>query len=249
MMRDYSCRVLASTVLFVSLAGCSASEDQSSESGEIEGPAHLEEYLKATWGITVEGFYEFQTLNINDDGSSDATAYGIITVEGLGSREIDMWQIQDSLADGGATTLFLTDVETGDERYFLYDQVQNYITIGDLTKGVAVSRNPDDTYEVWTFDGDDQDQLLTVDDGYEALKLVEQYNGFTGISPHVLLSAFVLALSPGDLEARLDGASEPNDGSQVASDPAVCALFEEFCVCAACLVLDRAGACEPCPDL
>ena len=59
-----------------------------------------------------------------------------------------------------------------------------------------MSKNPDDTYDVWAFDGDDMDQYLTVPNGYEVLKLVEQYNDFKSISPYLLLTAFAAAHGP-----------------------------------------------------
>ena len=167
---------------------------------------------------------------------------------------MDVWQLQDSLADGGAATIFITEVETGNERYFLYDQNEGYITIGDFEQGVSVSANPDGTYDLWAFVGDEQDDFLTVDNGLEALKIVATYNEFTETSPYILLMAFSAALTPSDLEARMptggQGSGLPNvPGSMNADKPAVCSIFSEFCQCAACLVLDRKGACEPCPGL
>ena len=41
----------------------------------------------------------------------------------------------------------------------------------------------------------------------------------------------------------------PGDPGFRAGKAPVCSLFREFCDCAACLVLDRQGACEPCPGL
>ena len=41
----------------------------------------------------------------------------------------------------------------------------------------------------------------------------------------------------------------PEDPDYRAGKTPVCSLFREFCECAACLVLDRQGACGPCPGL
>ena len=151
------------------------------------------------------------------------------------------------MAKGGDTTLFVSNLDGSDERYFLYDQVNNYITIGGLTKGAAVSKNPDGSYDVWAFDGpDNKNQDLTVPNGFEALKIVEQYNEFKTISPYILLPAFASAHTPAS-EAR--NVSDCTSSSRSASAPVVCEIFKEFCDCAACLVLKRQGACAQCPKL
>lgn len=149
------------------------------------------------------------------------------------------------MAQGGDTTLFVKNLDGSNERYFLYDQVKNYITIGDLTKGVAVSKNPDNTYEVWAFNGNNMDQFLMVPNGLAALRLVEQYNEFKTISPYILLTAFASAQAAGP-EARF---AVNCSLSNSAATPPVCDIFKEFCDCAACLVLNRRGACAQCPGL
>jgi len=183
-------------------------------------------------------------LLVGDDGTQLFIDEGVITVEGLGSQEVSTEVIVSPVSQGGQVSLFVSNLDLSDERYFLFDEVENYITIGDLTRGVAVSKNPDDTYDVWAFDGEAMDSFSTVPNGYEALKLVEQYNEFKTISPYLLLTAFAAAHST-RLEARGGLICQWN----TAAAPPICEIFKEFCDCAACLVLDRQGACDLCPEL
>lgn len=216
-------------------------------SGEDEGAPQdqtLPDYLDDVWGIRIDGFDETEEILEGDDGTILITGVGTITVDGLGSSELSTETIISPQELGGDVTFFVSNLDGSEQRYFLYDVDENYITIGDLVKGVAVSGNPDGTYEVWAFDGDTQDMFVTVEDGYQALQMVEQYNGFTDISPYIMLMAFAVAHTPAVIEART-----PSSCTNTASEPTVCDIFKEFCDCAACLVLDRQGACEPCPEL
>ncbi len=203
----------------------------------------IPEYLQQTWGIVITDFGE-DAFSTEDDGSQISFGEGTITVEGLGAQELSTMTIIDSVANGGGTTFFVSKPDLSEERYFLYNSTENYITFGDLTKGVSVSKNPDGTYDVWAFDADMEDQHLTVENGFEALKLVDNYNDFKLISPHILLMAFAVAHTEGP-EARSTGAST----NILAATPPVCDIFKEFCDCAACSVLEREGACAPCPNL
>ncbi|MCA9637425.1 MAG: hypothetical protein KC420_15470 [Myxococcales bacterium] len=246
-----------------SFAGCSG--DDGSASGDTDGGTSdtgatgdtdtagqsVDDYLWETWGIRL--------LNFDDDGyfdvdENDVQVFmndGTIEVEGLGTWEIATTSVVDPVAMGGTTSIFVSNADLSEERYFLYDPVEGYITIGDFTKGVAVSKNPDGTYDVWAFDGDAMDTTTTVDNGFEALKLVEQYNDFTQISPYILLTAFAAAHIPTP-EPRCTSYQEGYQQKEPdwrAATPPVCEIFQEFCDCAACLVLDRQGACAPCPPL
>lgn len=219
---------LASVLFLLSLAGCGA-----------DNPVPA--YLKNTWGITISGFSG--DLEVAADGTQSYAGTGRITVDGLGTKELKSTTLVSPMAQGGDITLFVSNLDGSEERYFLYDQVQSYITIGDLTKGVAVSKRPDNSYEVWAFDGDNKDQFLTVPNGFEALKLVEQYNSFKTISPYILLAAVSIGHTSTP-EARV-----PVHCGDTAAAPVVCDIFKEFCDCAACLVLNRKGACNLCPKL
>ncbi len=229
-----------------SVSGCTVEDDE---------PETFEVWLQQTWGISIEGLDTLENVQVYDDGSSDATASGRIIVDGLGEQDIDVYQIQFSLADGGGIGVLFSEPDTGDERYFIYDQVEGWVGIGDDIAGAAVAKNPDGTYSVWTYVGDDdsQDNFVVVENGYEALKIVETYNEFMETSPYILLAAYVSALSPSELEARMPAPS-PQEGSPPppgteATEPAICTIFSEFCECAACVVLDRAGECDRCPEL
>lgn len=236
-MRVYCLYSLASALLVLSLAGCSNSG---------AGDPALVNYLKNTWGISISGFTG--DFTVAADGTQRYDGTGKITVDGLGADEIASSTIVSPMAKGGDTTLFVSNLDGSDARYFLYDQVQNYITIGSLTKGAALSKNPDGTYDVWAFDGtSNKNQDRIVPNGFEALKIVEQYNEFKTISPYILLSAIAFAHTSAP-EARIQ--IKCNGGSsRVAATPVVCDIFQEFCDCAACLVLKRNGACGQCPQL
>ena len=213
------------------------------------GDQTVQTYLKKSWGIELTQFDNAEVL-VGEDGTQVFSDDGVITVDGLGEYEVSTETIISPVSQGGQVSFFVSNLDLSDERYFLFDQVENYITIGDLTRGVAVSKNPDNTYDVWAFDGDAMDSFSTVPNGFEALKLVEQYNDFKSIPPYLLLTAFAAAHN-GTPEARIPlclPGLKCRDQS-VAAQPPVCELFKEFCDCAACLVLDRQGACDLCPDL
>jgi len=206
----------------------------------------LPEYLKNTWGIVVTDF-TVDDFTVEADGTQVLFDDGTITVDGLGAQAVSTITLIDPAASGGVVSYFVSSADLSEERYFLYDRVENYVVFGDFTRGVAVMKNPDDTYDVWAFDGDTKEQYLTVPNGYEALKVVEDYNEFKTISPHILLMAIAAAHTPVP-EARLQVVC--NSGlDRVAASTPVCDIFKEFCDCAACLVLDRNGACDQCPEL
>ncbi len=238
-MRLKTSKYISSLLLVAALASCS---DDPADTGG--GDQTVQTYLKETWGIALSQF-DNRDILVGDDGTQVFTDDGVITVDGLGEYEVSTETIISPASEGGQVSFFVSNLDLSDERYFLYDQVENYITIGDLTRGVAVSKNPDGTYDIWAFDGDAMDSFSTVPNGYEALKLVEQYNDFKSIPPYLLLTAFAAAHNA-TTEARMVIKAELGNS---AAPPPVCEIFKEFCDCAACLVLDRQGACDLCPDL
>lgn len=235
----------ACLALVAALAACSTDAGDTSGGGDKT----VAEYLKQSWGIELTQFDNAEIL-VGEDGTQVHSDDGVITVEGLGEYEVATETIISPASQGGQVSFFVSNLDLSDQRYFLYDQVENYITIGDLTRGVAVSKNPDNTYDVWAFDGDAMDSFSTVPNGFEALKLVEQYNDFKTLPPYLLLTAFAAAHNPTP-EARIPLCNINNScpHGKVAAQPPVCELFKEFCDCAACLVLDRQGACDLCPNL
>ena len=239
-----SCLAVVAALSACSGGGAADTDDTGGASGTVDtgGDQTLAGYLKDKWGIAVSDF-SVDVFLVGDDGTQVLVDDGVITVDGLGSQEVSTETIISPASQGGQISFFVSNADLSDERYFLFDQVENYVTIGDLTRGVAVSKNPDGTYDVWAFDGDAMDQFLTVPNGYEALKLVEQYNDFKSISPYIMLMAFAVAHTTVP-EARI-----PTACGDTAVSPPVCETFKEFCDCAACLVLDRQGACDPCPQL
>jgi len=94
-----------------------------------------------------------------------------------------------------------------------------------------------------------------LENGYEAILVIEDHNEFKDASPRILLAAYVAALTPSGLEARMpsgqfgEGLPDVPKKTDDAEGPGVCLIFSEFCQCAACLVLDRRGECGQCPEL
>jgi hypothetical protein len=243
-MRTTLFKHTSSVVLVAALAACSEDAgDTGDTGGGDQTDQAVQKYLKETWGIALSQFDDGDLL-VADDGTQVFLNDGVITVDGLGAQEVSTEVIVSPVSQGGQVSLFVSNLDLSDQRYFLYDEVENYITIGDLTRGVAVSKNPDDTYDVWAFDGEAMDSFSTVPNGYEAHKLVEQYNEFKSISPYLLLTAFASAYS-----ARVEARGGLICQWNTAAAPPICEIFKEFCDCAACLVLDRQGACDLCPDL
>ncbi len=203
------------------------------------------DYLDTKWGIRLSGLEEAaDNFIVQEDNSVFTQATAHIDVDGLGGQDLEVTELVDSAQNGGDATFFVSLPGMVDERYFLFSPKDNYITIGDGTQGAAVSQNPDGTYEVWTFVGDSKDMVQTVPNGLEALKLIEQYNGFKDTTPFILLTGFAAAHYP-----AYDARGLHSCKSDTAAPPVVCDIFKEFCDCAACSVMNKAGACELCPGL
>ena len=208
--------------------------------GDPELIAHLEE----TWGITIEGYDDWEQFE-QDDGGMYGGGTATITVEGLGSQELrtDTVVVSDEL--GTNTSFFVALPDGSEERYFLYDIDNNYVTIGDAVgeRSVIVSSNSDGTYDVDLAIGEDWQSEGTGLTGAEALEIVKTHNEYTTITPHILLMAFAAAHTPSTLEVR---SSFLVGKANVSASPEVCTIFREFCDCIACDVLDRPGVCDAC---
>lgn len=219
---------------------------------DSEYPPDLEliAYLKDTWGITVSGFRETWVEEQQQDGTLTATGTGKIAVDGLGEQALSTNTAVIPDEFGTTTSFFVSLPDGSDERYFLYDRMNNYVTIGNAndSQSVVISANPDKTYQVDTAIGDAWTTVGTNMTGFQALQEVEKYNEFKSISPHIFLMAFAAAHTPSTFESRIQVFC--NGGlERVAAAPAVCSIFKEFCDCAACSVLNKQGACSACPEL
>lgn len=255
-------------VFVLSTAGCQSDSDTggSKDTRErlpgvpTEGDPELVEYLKDNFGIRLTGLEDAADFFIDEDGDAIATSEFAIDIEGLGTRRLLMEEIIFSAADGGGICLYIEDVATGASRYFDFNPTDNYIQFSQdlrgpddpelVERGAAVGRNPDGTYTVWTFDDEVAGGRLnetTVATGYEALRLVEKYNDFNTIEPHIMLAAVAFGHT-GVPEARVAVQCESGDLSE-ALRPSICSLFKEFCDCAACATLGKGGNCHLCPEL
>ena len=213
------------------------------------GDPELIAYLDEEWGIR---FFRTYWETGTEKGGEFTFMVVQAEVDGLGSRELEIEEVNYTDEPDGIIEYMIADVQTDEDRFFTHNTVENYISFSDPEeqRGVYVSGNTDGTYEIWTYDdvaGEEDRQ--TVPDGYQALRVVEEYSAFKDAPPHVLLMAFAMAQSsPPENRVSVECTAQLTDYDQ-APAPAPCDLFKEFCECAACLVLEREGACEPCPDL
>jgi hypothetical protein len=232
------------------LMGCGSDPAPAPVNSPPSVDTELVAYLKDNWGITVSGFRDTWMEYTAEDGTMSATGTGKITVDGLGTQELSTNTVVIPDEFGTTTSFFVSLPDGSDERYFLYDRMNNYVTIGNAndSQSVIVSANPDKTYQVDTAIGDAWTTVGTNMTGYQALLEVEKYNQFKSISPHIFLMAFAAAHTPSTLESRLIITCDQGL-SMAAAAPAVCSIFREFCECAACSVLNKQGACSACPEL
>lgn len=232
----------------LALVSCSSEPTPEPSAASLYAPdAELISYMKDTWGISISGFRETWAQEQQADGTITSTGTGKILVDGLGEQTLTTNTVVIPDEFGTTTSFFVSLPDGSDERYFLYDRMNNYVTIGNAndSQSVIVSVNPDKTYQVDTAIGDVRTTVGTNMTGYQALVEVEKYNQFKSISPHIFLMAFVAAHTPSTLESRGAIVCQWN----TAAAPAVCSIFKEFCDCAACSVLNKQGACDSCPEL
>ena len=240
-MNTFLKRFVISFGLVIAVVACTkALTDQEPPPGDPELVAYLDEQ----WGIRITRV-SYSESGTEQGGASFSFRVVETEVDGHGMRELEVEEVVPDSPDE-ESEIMVADVLTGEERFFIYNTADNYIAIAneEEQRGVYVSGNTDGTYEVWTYDdiaGEEDRQ--TVADGYAALRLVEEYNSFKDAPPHVLLTAFAYGHTQPP-EARTLSVCE-----NTAAPPAACTIFQEFCDCAACLVLDREGSCDPCPEL
>jgi len=221
----------------------------------VQPDPELAAFLKDNFGIQMRGLEQSADFVYESDGTLVASSDGVIEVDGLGSTEIFVHEIIYPQAEGGDVELYIEDRQTGDNRYFYYDPVDNFVVfvkeleeglggLEDPERGATVSRNEDGTYSVWTFDdavAPDEEVVQTVLDGYAALALVNEFAEFNEIPPFIALSAIAIGYT--DVP---EGRFPLVCTTDTALRPPVCTSFKEFCDCAACQVSGREG-CELCP--
>lgn len=217
--------------------------------GCAEEPSNgLERYTgdsSGTWFIDITGtgsiteFDEWGQSAVRlEDGSIELSGVGLVTIEGRGAHEIDALGHIDPLAVSTSRFLSTIDLDTGVERIFHYDAVDNLLVIGDEEGGVFVFANPDNSYDVFIsrFDEPDgREEFIHAEDGFEAWRLLSAYNEFNTASPHSVLMG--LAMGTGNLvDARsLSICVNPGCPDGVDADaPPLCASFEAVCQCTAC---------------
>ncbi len=242
--------IVVALAMFSLVVGCGSSDSTTPSKSTSKTDRELVAYLKDNWGIQMRGYQDWDS-NYQDLGGGKwkSTATGFTKVDGEGEHAISIEEDAEPVGAGEDLALFVTDEETGDLRFFDYNVGEQYVNIGSADVSVTVLANPDGSYEVWTYDEnnpDNKEQKVDVANGYEAVREVEQRNGFGDMSPHLLLTAFALAHTP------TPGARLPvNCGVGGTSDaPSMCSIFQEFCDCTACLALHKTGGtCDLCPEL
>lgn len=263
-MRVYllSCLTL---VFALAVTGCS---EDTSDSGTTPSEAGmgdpvLVEYLQTQFGLRMTGFDQNAEFVVDEHGDAVLESEFTFEVNGLGARKMYLEEVLPAAEEGGGIILGVEDIESGDMRYFDYNPTENYVLFsydteapdapdGYYERGAAVRANEDGTYTVWYFDESvtgervDEERVdeVTVANGYEALRIVEQYNEFSTISPHIMLTAVAVGHTETP-EARI-----PIDCNDTAPGPPVCSLFKEFCDCVACATIAKGGQdCGLCPEL
>ncbi len=225
---------------------------------ETDPNAELKAYFAETFGLYLfEWAEDSEQFAEDEDGFLVALDDGFVAIDGFDVREMRIEERIQPAAAGGEVFLKVIDVETGLERYFLYDFDERYVVFGedtslDESRGVGVQANPDGTYEVWTFDDavSDRTEVETVPDGYAAMQRADAVNRFSALPPHMIMLAFALGHTTTP-EARTTyyHATDTNYAMKIAATPSACSLFKTFCDCVACRALERSGECDLCPDL
>ena len=157
-----------------------------------------------------------------------------VTLKGFGKRTLTGVIEDEPIAEGGRQKTTISDPVSKTTTVFSYDPATNSITIADDASQVVVVQNPDHSYSV---DG------VAAANGRAAVALLQGKPAYQSASPHSLMLAYAYAHSP---NAAAKGCSEADGGGPLATPPAVCALFEDFCECAACDKTGKRAACASC---
>ncbi len=192
------------------------------------------------FGVSITEFEEWgSSARLRPNGTVELEGTALVTIDGMGARDIWTVAIVEPLSEGGRRALATVDESTGASRMYYFDEAENFVSIGDEDGGVLVFGNADGSYDVVTARFDqlgNRDEYEHAEDGIAAWKLVQQYNEFTSTSAYSLVMAYAMGQSP-SLAARSMVDVGGNYGTQLAADgPAVCDIFNALCVCALCSV-------------
>jgi len=134
---------------------------------------------------------------------------------------------------GGILNLFVDSDGTPTSR-FAFNPASNTLGLSGGTT-VLITRNPDGSY---TIDGQ------TVPNGKAAVALLRTKPAYQNLPREHLLVAYSAA------QASLPEVKVPTDcgqyGTHVATAPAVCTVFRDFCDCVACDVSGGGASCSKC---
>jgi len=242
-------RAMVGVVLAVAtLVGWACSEESAPPDEQPASPAAADEaliaFLHDEFGMSIRIVSSERSMV---DGAIELRERLEVTVDGHGSR---MLGLDETVYPDDLTIVILTDEETGEGRYFAWHVADAFIVMGTNNlsgenTNLEIVPLDDARFGVGTFaDGSftGADDVQPVGDGRATFDVIEQQVGYTDIPPHVLMTAFALAHTPAP-EARLSASC-----GNTAAAPTVCALFEDFCNCAPCLVLDDPAICQKwCP--
>jgi len=171
-----------------------------------------------------------------------------IDLAGRDTREVVMEETFFPLAEGGGIALLLSDPETGASRSFTWDVEGSFISMDRVVpdgsiEGATVVPNPEGSFVVAIYDHGGEQMVEDSAAGRRAFEFVEQQNRYGDAPPHLVMTASALAhASPAEARVQVTG-------DDTAPIPPVCAVFDDVCKCAPCVVLrDPAICARRCPE-
>jgi len=227
------------------LASCSEGGDASPTTG---ADPELVQHLDREFGLSLAIVSSAESTDADGALRLDQTLR--VTLAGHGTREI---RLDETVWPDGLTALFISDLETQDQRYFAWHVNDGFIAFGTNDRPTGENANVEvvpvegGRYGVRSFDDTDVSAppVEAMGDGRAAVDTVEAEVRFADVAPHILMTAFALAHTPAP-EARAAVNCSQGD---LAAAPTVCAIFEDFCNCAPCLVLGDPAVCQKwCPS-
>ncbi|MCB9546667.1 MAG: hypothetical protein H6706_12545 [Myxococcales bacterium] len=240
---------LAGLGLLLTMGGASCSGDDDKAARQAVGDNELVDYLDREFGLRMVIVSSNET--VLDDGAIRLEQTLRVQLAGHGTRDI---LIDQTVWSDAFTSLFITDLETEAQRYLAWQVDDGFIVLGTNDQEVGQNVNvevvpfPGGQFGVGRFSDDEEGANITepTGNGRAAVDAVEASLGFRDLPPHMLMTAFALAHTTAP-EARSPIQCSTSSLGMAAA-PTVCAVFEDFCNCAPCLVLGDQAVCDKwCP--
>ena len=213
------------------------------------------------YGLKVTDFAEWgDSARRTADGSIEYFGEATVSIRGAGDHRVQALGQVGPLRQGGRRSLVTVDLETGQERSYVFDAEQGALMFGDFEGGVFVLSNDDGSYTTFTgrFDAPSaEDEQVQVEDGFAAWRLIRD-RAEVATSRHALVLAFAMAQSRlvpargvydwvGD-HVRVAAWDDPSSGD-LGAGVVICTDFRELCACILCDIGDYSGEqCAPCDE-